>query len=101
MQIKSILAGAAIALAASVGSAYAADQFATLDGVQAQPMNTAEMDGVRGQNISVGANCTGGTCQPPEAGVTFVDMAAPGPAPFDDIHIDVAEHSQPQLVPRN
>ncbi len=48
MQIKSILAGAAIALAASVGSAYAADPFTTLDGVQAQPMNTAEMDGVRG-----------------------------------------------------
>ncbi len=47
MHIKSILAGAAIALAASVGSAYAADPFATLEGVQAQPMNTAEMDQVR------------------------------------------------------
>ena len=32
MHIKSIVAGAAIALAATVGSAYAADQFATLDG---------------------------------------------------------------------
>ncbi len=48
MQIKSILAAAAIALAASLGSAYAADQFATLDGVTAQPMNTLELDQVRG-----------------------------------------------------
>ncbi len=51
MQIKSILAGAAIALVAGLGSAYAADQFTTLDGVQAQPMNTAEMGQVRGTEI--------------------------------------------------
>ncbi len=54
MHIKSILAAAAIALAATVGSAYAADQFATLDGVTAQPMNTAEMDQVRGTVIVLG-----------------------------------------------
>ncbi len=46
MQIKSIVAGAAIALAATVGSASAADQFATLDGVTAEPMNAGEMDRV-------------------------------------------------------
>ena len=38
MHIKSILAGAAIALATTVGSAYAADQFTTLAGVPAQPL---------------------------------------------------------------
>ncbi len=48
MQIKSILAAAAIAIAASVGSAYAADQFTTLEGVQAQPMIAAAMEVVRG-----------------------------------------------------
>ena len=48
MQIKSILAAAAIALAASVGSASAADQFSTLDGVTVQPMMNIEMDQVRG-----------------------------------------------------
>ena len=38
MQIKSIVAGAAIALAATIGSASAADQFTTLAGVPAQPL---------------------------------------------------------------
>ena len=46
MRIKSILAGAAIALVWSVGSAYAAEQLATLDGVTAEPMNAGEMDRV-------------------------------------------------------
>ncbi len=48
MQIKSILAAAVIALAASVGSAYAADSFATLDGVSAQTLSGLEMDQARG-----------------------------------------------------
>ncbi len=52
MQIKSILAGAAIAIAASVGSAYAADQFATVAGVQAGPLSVEEMDAVRGLRIT-------------------------------------------------
>ena len=96
MQIKSILAAAAIAIAASVGSAYAADQFITLEGIQAVPMNTAEMDGVRGQNISVGAVCVDGSW----SAVTFVDRAAPGdPAPFDDLHIDVAAGEHPTSNP--
>ena len=38
MYIKSILAGAAIALVATVGSASAADHFTTLAGVSAQPL---------------------------------------------------------------
>ena len=62
MQIKSILAGAAIALVAGLGSASAGDEFstpdssfvepvsafATLDGMTTEPMNQAEMDAVRG-----------------------------------------------------
>ena len=48
MQIKSILAAAAIALAASVGSAFAADQFATLDGIAADALTPQEMGVVTG-----------------------------------------------------
>ena len=53
MQIKSIVAGAAIALAATVGSASAADQFATLGGVTAEPMNAMELDSIRGTKIAL------------------------------------------------
>ena len=53
MHIKSILAAAAIALAATVGSASAADQFATLDGVTVQPMNAVELDQIRGNGITL------------------------------------------------
>ena len=48
MQIKSILAGAAIALAASIGSASAADQFTTLHGITAEPMRAEELGSTRG-----------------------------------------------------
>ncbi len=53
MQIKSIVAGAAIALAATVGPASAADQFATLGGVTAEPMNAMELDSIRGTKIAL------------------------------------------------
>ena len=53
MHIKSIVAGAAIALASTVGAASAADQFPTLVGIMAQPMNAAEMDQVRGTVITL------------------------------------------------
>ena len=49
MQIKSILAGAAIALAATFGSASAADRFSALDGIAVEPMNAVELDSVRGK----------------------------------------------------
>ena len=48
MHIKSILAGTAIALAASFGSAWAGDGFATLDGVAAVPMTSEHMEAIRG-----------------------------------------------------
>ena len=52
MHIKSIVAGAAIALAATIGSASAADQFTTLVGVEAQAMSSHMMGEVRGMTIS-------------------------------------------------
>ncbi len=48
MHIKSILAGAAIALAATIGSVSAGDQFTTLDGVAAVPMTSEHMGAIRG-----------------------------------------------------
>ncbi len=48
MHIKPILAGAAIALAAGVGSVSAGDEFATLDGVAAVPMTSEHMAAIRG-----------------------------------------------------
>ncbi len=51
MRIKTLVSAIAIALAAAVGSAYAAERFATLEAVSAQPMSTAELDSVRGQVI--------------------------------------------------
>ena len=51
MQIKFIIMSAAIALFATVGSAFAAETFDTLRGVQAAPMNSMELDTVRGTSI--------------------------------------------------
>ena len=48
MLTRSILAGAAIALATTVGPAYAADQFTTLGGVTADAMSNNDMDAVYG-----------------------------------------------------
>ena len=47
MQIKSVLAGAAIALAATMGSA-SAGEILTLSGIPAEPLAAAEMEQVRG-----------------------------------------------------
>ena len=48
MRIKLFVSAAAIALAATIGSASAADQFSTLDGVPAASMSAGEMAAVRG-----------------------------------------------------
>lgn len=47
MRNTSIVAALAIALAASVGSPSAAEQFTTLDRIQAESMNEAEMAATR------------------------------------------------------
>ena len=49
MRIKLIASAAAIALAATISSASAAEQFTTLDGVSAATMSAGEMAVVRGQ----------------------------------------------------
>lgn len=64
MHIKSIVAGAAIALAATVGSAYAAEQFSTLEGIPAVAMAPAEADAIRGANIGLLSTDPGVTLQP-------------------------------------
>ena len=80
MQIKSILAAAAIALAASVGSASAADPFTTLEGVQAQPMNAAAMEAVRGRVAIVSNALTiGAGGAPPGGSEGNFNMPVAGP----------------------
>ena len=51
MHIKTILAGAALALAATIGSASAAEQFSTLEGVTAVAMSSVEQDAVVGKIV--------------------------------------------------
>ena len=54
MRIKTIVSGVAVALALSAGSAFAAEQFATLEGVTVEPMNAVELDSVRGMDVLLG-----------------------------------------------
>ncbi|MEE8276555.1 MAG: hypothetical protein V3R75_05340, partial [Alphaproteobacteria bacterium] len=58
MHIKTILAGAALALAATIGSASAAERFSTLDGVTAVAMSAGELGAVVGgaRHFQVSAN---------------------------------------------
>ena len=51
MRITTLLSAAAIALAATIGSVSAADQFATLDGVSAASMSSGELAAVKGQHV--------------------------------------------------
>ena len=64
MRIKSILAAAAIALAATIGSASAADQFTTLKGIEAHAMTPQEMGAILAKAVLiVGADDkAGGRC---------------------------------------
>ncbi len=58
MQIKLLVSVAAIALAATIGSASTAEQFTTLEGVTAVAMSSVEQDAVVGgaKHFSVTAN---------------------------------------------
>ncbi len=53
MKIKSIVAGAAIALAATIGSASAAETFVTLHGVPVEALGSDESLGVRGARVRI------------------------------------------------
>ncbi len=59
MQIKSILAGTALALAATIGSASAADEFMTLDGVTADMMTASELSATAGAGIAIVVDLNG------------------------------------------
>ena len=48
MQIKLFVASAAIALAVTIGSASAGDEFTTLGGIAVAPMSAMELDSIRG-----------------------------------------------------
>ena len=56
MQIKSILAVAAVALALGLGPVSAADHFNTLDGITAQSLTPNEMGAVVGELTCASAN---------------------------------------------
>ena len=51
MRTKSFLTASAIALAATIGSASAAEQFATLEGVTAEALSTQAMGEIKGQLV--------------------------------------------------
>ena len=73
MHIKSIVAGAAIAMAATVGAASADDQFATLDGIAAQPLTAMQLDAVRAEGSTI-------TLDPPVISFSFT---FPNPPPIN------------------
>ena len=57
MNIRSILALAAVVLAGAAGAASAADRFAVMDGVAAQAMTQSEMAGVAGTFLITRVTC--------------------------------------------
>ena len=74
MRIKAIVSGVAIALAASVGSAFAADPLATLEGIAAVPMGPEELSSVRGGIIIIDSV----PADPIVGEVGFVSLAGDG-----------------------
>ena len=96
MRIKLIAAGAAIALAASIGTASAAEQFSTLEGVTAVAMSTGELGAVTGTakhfevTLPTGEIITGLTAYFTAAG--FGETNGPlAPLSFQDGHMQNAE----------
>ncbi len=73
MFAKSILATAAIALAATIGSASAGEQFTTLDGVTAVAMSSGELATVKGQHVhwTLSPPGIGGILDPSSADAAF------------------------------
>jgi hypothetical protein len=60
MGIKLFSAGAAIALAATIGTASAAEQFSTIEGIAAQRMTQLEMGKVVGGHTTADLNVADG-----------------------------------------
>ena len=74
MRTTSILTAAAIALAATIGSASAADQFTTLAGFEAQAMTKQEMGDVRGSEGTLTITITPNSVFGPRLIVTVVSV---------------------------
>ncbi|MEE8334181.1 MAG: hypothetical protein V3R85_10060, partial [Alphaproteobacteria bacterium] len=64
MRITTLLSATAIALAATVGTVSAADQFATIDSVTATPMSSSELAAVAGQHVHFKIITTQGEVEP-------------------------------------
>jgi len=79
MPYKSIVAAAAIALVAGLGSVSAAAQFTTLQGFQPATISAAELGAIRGALVTITAagNIRGGL--PNESSGTEAAIAAVGP----------------------
>ena len=102
MRTTSILTATAIALVATVGSASAAERFATLDGIAAAPMSAAELSFVRGRilialipapNLSFEAFVDGiiAVSGTNDGGVGFVSAEPVKPAEFRPAEFKPAE----------
>ena len=88
MHIKTIVAGAAIALAATIGSASAAEQFKVLLGIDAILLSSPEMEAVRGMNVKI-----------TNPALTVNEVATlPAGAPLTDIHVVVDPSAPPASV---
>ena len=81
MRTTSILTATAIALAATIGSASAAEQFTTLEGVTAVAMSSSELHGVTGsaRHFEIFAN---GRLVTPNANERAGPHAGPSPTFF-------------------
>ena len=77
MQIKLLVSAAAIALAGTVGSAFAADTFSTLEGITAEVLTSQEMGVVMGAALQVRIGLAGGAMGPDDQ----IPVTGPAPAP--------------------
>ena len=92
MHIKSIVAGAAIALASSLGSASAAEPFSTLEGIAAEMMTSQEMGGVRGMDLNIRGTPIVAPGKP--------EVPLPSEGNFTGIHVTVVPGAGPAVVTR-
>ena len=94
MHIKSIVAGAAIALAAATGSASAGDEFTTLGGVSAESLSSVEMAAVVGAHLIIGVRLQSGTMlitvQGTETHAPLTGLARFGSPSFNGVVFDAA-----------
>ncbi len=82
MRIKSILAGAAIAFAAGIGSASAAEQFSTLEGLAAEALAPHEMGAIIAAVVfTIDPKLTIGTPNPADGFTNFDVIVGPTPGP--------------------